>query len=283
MQPAWTPKLIALNHIIDFVADTDYIIFAARPGGGKSSILRYEILKAAEAGNRCFVINYDNDPMDYAMHFVSAIAGINNKFLRNPRRLTNDKLNAVKNAIEHLQSLPIRLLSPYVSSVNGTVTMARKAMHDEGFDLLWLDYIQSITNGMKNRNEDVGFTSNRLRALGKEFNVPVIAAAQLSREIERRGVNAAPQLSDLRESGSLEQDATIIAFPYLAWENPTIAQQLSFPENRSPENQDIPLDRMKAVPLRYSVLKNRNGETGRSTPVKWDMATSRFTDMEFGL
>ncbi len=284
IQPAWIPHLQPVRDIIDFVSDTEFILLASRPGSGKSSSLRMDAYEAAKKGKRIVMFNYDNDENDYMMHFVSYITGINNKFLRNPRRLEDQHYEIVQRAIRDLARLPMTIVSPTSTNVNAIMTTARRMFSEDPFDILMVDYIQSLNNNMKNRNEDVGFSSNRLRSLGKELRVPIIAAAQFSREVERRNTAGSsypkPQLSDLRESGSLEADATIILSPQISWVNPSRDEQLQFPENRSPGNSNQPLERLRAVPVVYHVLKNRNGEIGESSPVKWDKATNQYTEMQ---
>ena len=284
IQPAWIPHLKPVRDIVDFVSDTEFILVAARPGSGKSSSMRMDALEAAKKGKRIVMFNYDNDEIDYAMHFVSYVTGINNKYLRNPKRLPENQLHAVKEAMREVARYPLTIVTPSINNVSTIINTARRMYAEDQFDILMVDYIQSLSNSMKNRNEDVGFSSNRLRSLGQELKVPVIAAAQFSRDVEKRNGpnNGKPQLSDLRDSGTLEQDATIIMSPQIAWNNPnpTIDERLQFPENRDPRRPELAVDRPRAVPIIYHVLKNRNGEIGETNPIKWDKATNRYEEIQ---
>ena len=106
------------------------------------------------------------------------------------------------------------------------------------------------------------------------MHIPLIMNAQLNRDIERRNEDAEPQLSDLRDSGNLEQDSTHVIFPRSAWKEPTIAQIQMFRENLDEHNR--PLTRLKAIPLIFYVKKNRNGPTGPTEKVKWTKTTGNF-------
>ena len=102
-----------------------------------------------------------------------------------------------------------------------------------------------------------------------------VRGSQLSRDIEKRGTLSEPQLSDLRDSGSIEQDGTIIIFPRNLWQNPNPQQILEFPENRNPHTLQ-PYDELKAVPMRFHILKNRNGPIGITPKIKWTKSTGRY-------
>jgi replicative DNA helicase len=127
---------------------------------------------------------------------------------------------------------------------------------------------------MSRKVDDVSETSAVLRSIALNYGVPVVAASQLSRLIEHRGVNAPPTLSDLRESGSLEQDATQVWFQRWHWAEPTPTQINMFPQNIDPRG--VPYMVPKALPVRTFVEKNRNGPTGVTPPYLWVMATNDF-------
>jgi replicative DNA helicase len=102
----------------------------------------------------------------------------------------------------------------------------------------------------------------------------------LNRAIETRGQNDSdPVLSNLRDSGSIEQDAVIVAFIRNHWRNPTRAQIMAFPENVV---NGEPAPRLKAIPVRFHFAKNRNGEMGVSDIIKWNKANGRFQTLQHG-
>jgi replicative DNA helicase len=122
---------------------------------------------------------------------------------------------------------------------------ARRLKLEKGLSVLILDYLQLMQAGgrYENRNLEIGAITRGLKGLAKELDIPVIALSQLSRQPERRGSDHRPQLADLRESGSIEQDADVVAFIYRD-------------EVYNPENEDS-LGTAELI-----IAKNRNGQTG---------------------
>ena len=168
--------------------------------------------------------------------------------------------------------------APSVAQITRT---ARKLVQEMDIKLLGVDYIQLASNGIERKVDDVGVTTAGLRAFALNAGVPVLAASQLNRAIETRNNGSDdPVLSDLRESGSLEQDATVVAFIRGYWRNPTEQQLRTFPENVV--NNRV-LERPKAIPVRFHFAKNRNGEMGVSDIVKWNKANGKFQTLARGV
>lgn len=279
-QPAWKPHLTALQGVLQFLEKSDYMLIAARPGEGKSSLMRYEFLHHAMQGNPCTIFNLENDEIEYARNFLALMTNIDSRKMKDARLLSTQELSYIHEAAEELRSLPIRLINAPGANVSQIVRQARRCITEQHSTLIGVDYIQLIANrGSENKNADITHTSQELRALALEMGVPVIANAQLSRAIETRsnagGEASEPQLSDLRESGSLEQDATIVCFPRSMWRNPTPDEIMSFPENVDPRTHR-PFQFLKAIPVQIFVRKNRNGTVGVTEPIKWNKATGNY-------
>jgi replicative DNA helicase len=158
--------------------------------------------------------------------------------------------------------------------VNEIISIASSRITRDGIKRIAVDYIQLINNGNENRVQDVSQTSGGLRGIALRYHVPILAASQMSREISKRGEDAEPQLTDLRDSGSIEQDATMVLFPINIWRSPTDRDIARYPEN-------VGIDgtlrtQIKAIPIRLKVEKNRNGSTGKSEPVLWIKSTNEF-------
>jgi replicative DNA helicase len=168
-------------------------------------------------------------------------------------------------------------------TANHMIRAARQMVARDKIELLGVDYLQLINNGSDNRANDIALTTGTLRQFALDYHIPVIANAQLSREIERRSRDdngmAEPELSDLRESGAIEQDSTIVMFPR-PQRNPSAAILNLFPENRDPYGRL--LDRPRAIPTTFFVKKNRNGSTGPSNPVLWLKHTGEYRTLERG-
>ena len=271
--PAYRPHHDGVRHILTFLESQDYMIIAARPGDGKSSYMRYEAFHEAMDGRPTTIINLENSEIEYARYLVAMETKINAEKLKNPRELTSIELQRVKTAIGKLSALPLSIVTMGAPNIHQVKDAMRQAVRD-GSKTIWLDYIQLVRNGRVNENDDLTMTSTNLRGFALQNDVPVIAGSQLSREIVHRGDNADPQLSDLRGSGSLEQDGTQIMFLRKIWVNPTPEQMMSFPENLD-YNGELS-DVIRAVPMVAIVDKNRNGGKGKTRPFKWDMAINSY-------
>ncbi|MGB9521515.1 MAG: DnaB-like helicase C-terminal domain-containing protein, partial [Anaerolineales bacterium] len=145
-------------------------------------------------------------------------------------------------------------------------TKCRRLHLEHGLDLILVDYLQLMSSGLRqeNRVQEVSYLSRNMKILARELNVPVLVAAQLSRAVEQRA-GKEPQLADLRESGSLEQDADIVMF-------------LHRPEEYAKDNQ-----RQQITQVR--VAKHRNGPTGnielvfREKIAKFENAATHYIDL----
>jgi replicative DNA helicase len=273
-QPAWIPKVEAVRGILRYAEDTDLIIVAGRPGEGKSSYSRFEAYYHALAGHPVLIFNYDNDPVEFARWFIAIETGIDAGKMKDPRFLTANELNLVRQSAEHLVRLPL-----YIESDRGDAAWikrtTRKHVAEHHIELGIVDYIQQVMNGKDKRNDDVSITTATIRDLNQQLRIPFIGNSQMNREVERRGRENGPTLSDLRDSGSIEQDGTIVMFPFGVWDNPTEAQLRQFPENIDQRNGRV-FSRPKAIPIQFIVAKNRNGETGKSPLVKWVKSNNRY-------
>ena len=215
--------------------------------------------------------------MEYARNFLALETGIDSDRMKDARQLSEEELERIKRAAQNLARLPLKLYNVPGQSINQILRVARKDAVENHTKLVILDYIQLVSNGIENKVQDITLTSQQYRAFALSMGIPSIAAAQLSREIEKRGAGSKPMLSDLRDSGSLEQDATIVVFPRGVWTEPTDEQKRQFPEN---VNGRVVLDRPKAVPVKFYVEKNRNGSTGPSSLVKWVKSTGDYQTLE---
>jgi replicative DNA helicase len=280
--PYWTPRCQAVKDIIDYVDQNDFVLIAGRPGTGKSSYLRYEAFFRSKERMTGLIFNLENTESEYAKSFISIETGIDSQKLRNPKQLSVAELERVKEAARGLLSCPLEIVTLGAPSIAEIERIARARIRSLDPKYIMIDYIQLITNGLENKVTDVSLTSQTIRgmAMKNRLNMPIICAAQLSREIERRGSRSDPQLADLRESGALEQDATIVIFPREDWHNPSPPEIAQFPENVGPQGHVLP--KIRAVPIRFHVLKNRNGPIGLSERVKWCKATGTYQTLVQG-
>lgn len=272
--PSWVPKVDALRRLIHYIDDDDYIICAARPGEGKSSLMRYEFVLSALAGEPCLLFNLENGELEYAKFALSILTGIDSAKMKSPSRLTEEDLYRLREAARALASAPLFIKTLGAPNAQMLERITRQHLSRDHVKRIGVDYIQLVRNGMENKNLDVAETSATLRAMALRYHVPVMANSQMSRQIEHRGDNGTPQLDDLRDSGSLEQDATIVWFPRSLWRRrPSPAEVGLYPENVV--NGTV-LDAPRAVPIEIHVAKNRNGPTGVTEPILWLKHTNQF-------
>jgi replicative DNA helicase len=258
--PALYPKVNALQDMVGAYEDQDFLIIAARPGEGKSSYMRWEAYKEAVSGRRTFIVNMENAETEYARWLVAMHTMIDADKLRTPRDLNDDERQSVRDAIGYLRSIPLTVItlgSPTVHEINRVMLPEVRAGAQSG----WIDYIQKANNGIANTVQDLSLTSSLLRGFSLKHHVVLGCGSQLSRNIIGRGENAEPELSDLRDSGSIEQDATHVLFPRKVWSSPTNENIQSYPENRD--------GNIRVLPVRFFVKKNRNGPEGVSNYVLW--------------
>ena len=269
----WEPDLVALRRVVGFIDDDDFVVVAARPGMGKSSLLRWELARSAMDGYPSDIYNLENGPLEYAKWLIAMTTRIDSDLLRDARKLSDEQIRQVLEASKQLACLPLFIITLGSPKVSEIISIASSRITREGIRRMAVDYLQLVYNGNENRVQDVSQTANGLRGIALRYHVPLIAASQLSREIAKRGEDAEPQLTDLRESGSIEQSATMVIFPVSVWRNPTERDMMKFPENV--DNGRL-RTQIKAVPLRMKVAKNRNGGTGKSEPVLWVKSTNEF-------
>ena len=225
----------------------------------------------------------DNGEIDYARYLVAHATNLNSFLIRDPRRLNDTQLQMVKDTIKFLKKTPLRIVTMGGPSVNEVVSVMKKGLSD-GFKIFGVDYVQQINNP-KYIGDPVGnisYSSNQLRAFNMKYSVPVIVASQFNRDIVHRGVDAEPGQADFKGSGSLEQDATILmALRKLEWSPEQLAE---FPENLEENERGqlrlVPSWRIRSVAVKLFVIKNRNGPTGTTDPMKWDKATNRYEELQ---
>jgi replicative DNA helicase len=196
---------------------SDLIIIAARPGVGKTGLVINTIAPAAAAaGMSVHVFSLEMSKTQLVGRMVAAESGISAQKMRRGE-LHHSDWQILQTAVEKIDNLRIFITDTPGISVSELSRMARRMKKKEDTQLIIVDYLQLMAgsgdrNG--NREQDVATISRGLKSLAKELNVPVIAISSLSRAVETRGGTKRPILSDLRESGSIESDADIVAFIY---------------------------------------------------------------------
>ena len=243
-----------LDDMLGGLQRSDLIILAARPSMGKSSLgLGIARNLAVEHGASVAFFSLEMPKEQLVQRLISGEAGVDPKRLR-IGMYTEREERQVLEAAGVLSEASI-----YIDD-SGTVRMmdirgkSRRLQHDHGLDLIVVDYLQLIREAGKveNRSQEISMISRELKSIARELNIPVIALSQLSRAVEMRTPHI-PQLSDLRESGSIEQDADIVLFIYRE-------DVYTTEEEWEKCNPDKPYPRGIANII---IAKHRNGPTGQ--------------------
>ena len=194
------------------------VIIAGRPGMGKTSFALNVAQHVALREKRTVAIfSLEMSSDELAMRVLSSEAGVGFKRLRSGH-LSQTQWNKVVEAVRGVTAAdsPLFIDDSANPSLLEVTSKARRLKAERGLDLLVIDYLQLMEAGgrFENRNLEIASITRHLKQLAKEIGIPVIALSQLSRQPERRGKDHRPQLADLRESGSIEQDADLVAFIY---------------------------------------------------------------------
>lgn len=237
---------------------SDLIILAARPSQGKTSLALSLAYNAAYLAHQTVGVFSLEMSRDQLVHRILAMhTGIDMQRLR-LGNLRSDELSLALDGMGALSEVPIYIEDTPGLSIYEVRAKARRLKAEAGLDLLMIDYLQLMSGRRaENRVQEVSEISRGLKALARELNVPVIALSQLSRAVEGRQSHV-PMLSDLRESGSLEQDADIVMFIYRE------------------ETYDKDTDKKGVAEIHFA--KHRNGPLG-VIPLRFEARTTRFQNL----
>ncbi len=203
-----------LDRLLGGFQRSDLIVLAARPGVGKTSLLLTMALKAAERGKLVAIFSLEMSAEQLVQRMISSLSRVDAQRLR-IGNLQDEDLPKIEDAIGHLADLPIYIDDTPALTPLQLRTKCRRLHSEHGLDMAYVDYLQLMTADTRteNRVQEVSYLSRMLKALARELDTPILTASQLSRAVEQRQ-DRRPVLSDLRESGSIEQDADVVMFIY---------------------------------------------------------------------
>jgi len=201
-------------------AKTDLIYLAARPGMGKSAFIISNALQQAIHGHPVAIFSLEMSKKQVMFRLLSQLTKIDLEVLMK-RALDQDRKNEINRAMGTIERLPIYIDDTPALSVYDFRAKTARLRLKHNIEAVYVDYVQLMTLGQSmskkmagNREQEVSTISRTLKQVAKECDIPVIALVQLSRAVETRGGAKKPILSDMRDSGSLEQDADIVSFLY---------------------------------------------------------------------
>ncbi len=237
---------------------SDLILLAARPSVGKTALALNMAVNAAVRGKTVAVFSLEMSRVQLGSRILSSWSGINSQYL-NSGNLSAQDLGLLTQAAGELSKLKMYMDDTAGIGLLEMRAAARRVQHDFGLDMIIIDYLQLMQGGRaENRQQEISEISRGLKGMARELKVPVMALSQLSRSVEMRAEKK-PQLSDLRESGSLEQDADVVMFLY----------RDEYYNRDDPTNENI---------AEVIIAKNRNGPT-TAVRLHFDKAIMKFGNL----
>ena len=221
IQKAWENKgiisglstgLIDLDNKTLGLQEPDLIVIAGRPSMGKTTLAMNIAETCAKTKNPVAFFSMEMGGEQIALRTLANFSNINLHVLRNGK-LTDQDWPKLTSAVNVTHDLPLIIDQTGGLSVGEVRLRAKQIKREHGLSLLIIDYLQLMRGDGNNREAEISSISRGLKAIAKELQIPVIALSQLNRELEKRP-NKRPKMSDLRDSGAIEQDADIIMFVY---------------------------------------------------------------------
>ena len=262
-----------LDTVLTGLGRSDLIILAARPGMGKTSFaLNIATNVARQQKVPTIIFSLEMTCEQLTDRIVSSVAGIDSQAFRTGQ-MNNSDWSDFANATALLYNVPIYMDDSSGISVPEIKAKIRQINQDpkkEKIGLVIIDYLQLMQSSKRteSRVQEISDITRNLKIMAKELNVPVIALSQLSRAAEKSSGRSdhRPQLSDLRDSGSIEQDADVVLFLYRA----------AYYNSQNGEGEQADENVAECI-----VAKNRHGET-TSVRLGWDGAHTRFMNLDYG-
>jgi replicative DNA helicase len=254
----------ALDNVLAGFQKSDLIILAARPSMGKTTFAldiarNAALLHGASVG----IFSLEMSDQQLVDRMLAAEAGVDSWKLRTGRLSNDSEYEALQAAMTKLHKAPIHIIDEAAMNIVKMRSAARRLKNEYGLDMLIVDYLQlmspTLTKGSDSMVQQITEISRSLKILAKEMEIPVIALSQLSRAVEQRG--GKPRLSDLRDSGSIEQDADVVMFIH----------------REDKANRDKESERPNIAEI--MVEKHRNGPVG-SAELYFDGKHVRFLNLD---
>ncbi len=239
-----------IDDIISGFRSGEMIVVAGRPGMGKTSLaLNFATNAAIDSGSSVAIFSLEMSRQELVIRLLCSLAHVNSRKFRSGK-LTDEEWVRLTTAAGELSNVKIFIDDTAGLSPMEMLGKARRIKRRFGLDMIIVDYIQLMRAKNKrresNREQEISYISSSMKLIAKDLEVPVMALSQLNRDLEKRN-DKRPQLSDLRESGAIEQDADMIIFIY--------RDAFYHPDDVSEENEKI---------SELIVAKHRAGPTGKA-------------------
>lgn len=216
-------------------------IYSGRPGSGKTTVMIQSFRLAANNDVPSLIFNREMGPMELMFRFIAMDEGIPYQEIVTGVDLSDSKVEKVGRSVRRLSKLPIYLDSNYYGDIRQVVSTIRKYHRTHGIRLVGIDYVQLLAERQHDQVAELGRISRELKLLALDLGITVVILSQLNRKVEDRD-DRRPILSDLRQSGNLEEDADVVVGLY----------------RDDMYNQNSP----QTGTIEFLILKQRNGPTG---------------------
>ena len=242
-----TSGLRPLDEMLGGFKAGELIILAGRPAMGKTAVMLHFALSAARSGKKALVFSLEMDSEQLANRAILALSEVDSRRY-NQGSITPEDIHYIDNAIDILKGYQLTIDDKPLQSLSYIDSVATNSSRQGNCDIIFIDYLGLIDHHKKdgNREQEVAEISKRLKALARKCKCPVVLLSQLSRECEKRA-DKLPLLSDLRESGAIEQDADKVMFVF----------RPAYYGMKNSAGELIPNDCGEII-----VAKNRNGRIG---------------------
>lgn len=247
---------------------SDLVILAARPGMGKTAfVLSMARNITIDHKRPVAVFSLEMSSVQLITRLISSETGLSSEKLRKGN-LDDHEWQQLLTKVKNLEKAPLFIDDTPAISVFDLRAKCRRLVAQHGVGMIIIDYLQLMTAGggknSGNREQEISTISRSLKSIAKELNVPVIALSQLSRAVETRGGDKRPLLSDLRESGAIEQDADIVSFIY----RPEYYDITEWPDGSPSDGQ-----------AEFIIAKHRNGGLD-NVRLRFQGHMAKFSDLE---
>ncbi|USO00949.1 MAG: replicative DNA helicase [Alphaproteobacteria bacterium] len=268
--------LQALDKALGGMHRSDLIILAARPSMGKTALATNIAFQAAQRKKRVAFFSLEMSAEQLALRILGSESKIPSDKIRRGAISEHD-MYVLNKASQQLLEIPLFIDDTPALSVSGLRTRARRLHRQQKLDLIVIDYLQLMHAGVHQdgRVQELSFITRSLKSIAKELSVPVVALSQLSRAVEQRD-DKRPQLADLRESGTIEQDADVVMF---------IFREAYYEARKKPSEGSEKMEAWQAKMEKIHhlaeimIAKQRHGPI-KNVQVGFEDSMTRFYDLE---
>jgi len=256
------------NDIIVGFTAPDLIILAARPSMGKTALMLSLALYVSKSAPVA-IFSLEMSKKQLTDRALSIMSGINHYAIQNPKYLSENQIQILEDTIKQFEQLPLYIDDTSALTILELRAKATRLKAEKNIGMIFMDYLQLMKGGSDNKNRnrenEISEISGGLKRTAKDLDVPVMALSQLNREVEKRPTKK-PQLSDLRESGTIEQDADQVVFLFRP-------DYYGFQEYEDYNAEEIELLGV------MDIAKHRNGPTGECH-LGFDKNIMYYTDLD---